>query len=75
MGQTSGLRVEATAGLEKESRVACRTLRILDRMVRPVVKDDNALLDRWIHLRRVASVAVSAPALSEGEETIEEVAA
>ena len=64
-GATNALRVQATAGLQKEGRVARNALRVLDALVRAAVKQDNALLDRWVAVSRVARTAVLRPGVDD----------
>ena len=65
-GATNALRVEATAGLHKEGRVARNALRVLDALVRAAVRQDNALLDRWFAISRVARTAVTRAGVDDG---------
>ncbi len=58
--QTIALRMEATAGLRQDAREARRYLRALDAMVRAVIGSEEGLLARWLKVRRVDSVVVSA---------------
>ena len=61
-GRVEALRVEATAGLAKEGRVARFALRLLDTLVRSAVREDDALIDRWGKVSRVAAVAIATQA-------------
>ena len=64
-GETSALRVRATAGLAKDGRIARDSLRIMDVLVRAALEDDDVLLDQWRAISRVVSAATSARALEE----------
>jgi hypothetical protein len=61
-GQTTALRIGATAGLEQEARVARTNLRLIDALVRASVTDP-VLLAEWRAVRRVAIAATSPPKL------------
>ena len=67
-GRAESLRVEATAGLAKEGRVARFALRLLDARVRSVVREDDALIDRWGKVSRVAAVAIATEAGGGADE-------
>jgi hypothetical protein len=59
--QVKGQRMEATAGLVAEAKVARRALGLVDTLVRASIKGDRALLARWTHIRRVTSGSTSGP--------------
>jgi hypothetical protein len=50
--QNRGKRNGATKGLKETVRSALKTVRVLDSFVRPVIKDDPALLATWDSVRR-----------------------
>jgi hypothetical protein len=64
---TSGLRVEARAAAAKQARLVRRFLRGLDALVRAAIGDDGGLLERWTHISRVASRAVSSRPQQEAQ--------
>ena len=67
-GRVESQRVEATAGLTKEGRVARFALRLLDTLVRSAVREDDALIDRWGKVSRVAAVAIATQAGGGADE-------
>jgi hypothetical protein len=66
-GRAESLRVEATAGLDNEARVARFALRLLDSLVRSAVAEDDALIDRWGKVSRIAAAAISTQTPSDGD--------
>ena len=64
-GRAAALAARATGGLRKEGRVARKTLRILDTLVRSAVEDDDVLVDQWQSISRVAVSATSTQAFGE----------
>jgi hypothetical protein len=54
--------VEATTGLDTDGQMARKAMRVLDALVRRVVKD-KSVLNRWRHIRRVTTAASSPTAL------------
>ena len=67
--QTSGLRVEASAGLRKQGRYVRKVIRALDALVRAAIGEDDVLLERWEHIRRVTSASTSPPPIEPGSGT------
>jgi hypothetical protein len=67
-GRSGALVARATAGLRKEGRVARKTLRILDALVRSTVEADEVLLDEWESISRVAATSTAAKGLGDGAE-------
>jgi hypothetical protein len=69
-GNTIGLRAKATEGLAKEARNARTSLRLLDTLIRAVVRD-STILAQWRTIRRGAVAATSAKALGDAPAPVE----